>query len=31
MSMYYVLMYTNAMEPDHSYKTKYSEYQVLQS
>ena len=25
------LMYTNAMEPDHSYKTEYSGYQVLQS
>lgn len=25
------LTYTNAMEPDHSYKTEYSGYQVLQS
>lgn len=25
------LTYTNAMEPDHSYKTEYSGYEVLQS
>lgn len=25
------LTYTNTMEPDHSYKTKYSGYQVLRS